>query len=200
MIEEAFLNDRELRALALGAVGEDVRISRQARLHGAGRIHIGDHVRIDDFVVITTGEAGEVHIGDHVHIAAHAALFGGGGIVVQDFATVSGRASIYSTSDDYGGAVMTNPTVPEEYTGVVRERVLVGRHVVIGSGTVLLPGVTIGEGAAVGALSLVTEDLQSWTIYAGVPVRRLRPRSRELLALEKALLAREDDTRRQGPG
>lgn len=194
-MEEAFLDGRELGALGLGSVGEDVSVSRQARLHGAGRIHIGSHVRIDDFVVITTGAEGEVRIGDHVHVAAHAALFGGGGIVVEDFATLSGRVSVYSTSDDYGGTVMTNPTVPEEYTGVEHARVLVGRHAVIGAGSVLLPGVTVGEGAAVGALSLVREDLRPWTIYAGAPARRLRPRARDLLALEQALRAREGDGR-----
>ncbi len=124
-----------------------------------------------------------------------AALFSGGGIVIQDFATLSGRVSIYSTSDDCGGAVTANPTVPEDYTGVVRERVVVGHHVVIGAGTVLLPGVTIGEGAAVAALSLVTESLQSWTTCAGAPVRRLFRRSRDLLALESALRSREDEAR-----
>jgi len=45
----------------------------------------------------------------------------------------------------------------------------------------VLPGCTLQQGAAVGALSLVTADLGSWGVYAGIPVRRLKDRKRELL-------------------
>jgi len=55
----------------------------------------------------------------------------------------------------------------------------------------VLPGCDIGEGTTVGALSLVKASLAEWGIYAGVPARRLRDRSRDLLALERELLARE---------
>jgi galactoside O-acetyltransferase len=74
--------------------------------------------------------------------------------------------------------------VPAELTGVSIAPVSIGRHVIIGSGSIILPGVTIAEGASIGALSLVKRDCESFTIYGGVPARRLGDRSRELLALE----------------
>ena len=133
----------------------------------------------------------EVRIGDHVHVAAQAALYGGGGILIEDFVTVSGRTSIYSATDDYSGDVLTNPTVPAHFTRVIRQRVVLRRHVVVGAGGIVLPGVTIGEGSATGAMTLVNRDLDPWGIYVGVPARLLRPRSRGLLAAEAELRALE---------
>ena len=66
--------------------------------------------------------------------------------------------------------------------------VFLGRHVIIGSGSVILPGCTIGEGSSVGALSLVTKNLDSWGVYVGAPARLAKARSKKLLDLEKRLM------------
>jgi galactoside O-acetyltransferase len=150
-------------------------------------------VRIDDFVVLTSGSDGEVRIGNHVHIAAHAALFGGGGIILEDFTSLSGRVSVYSATDGYGGEALTNPTVPSQYTSVLKAPVVLRRHSLVGAASVLLPGVTLDEGCAVGAMSLVNRDLASWGLYVGVPARRIRDRSQALLEMERGLL--EDEAR-----
>ncbi len=175
--------------MGLAACGEHVLISRRASVYGADRLYVGHRVRIDDFALITCD--GEVRISDHVHIAAHAALYGGGGIVLEDFVTVSGRSSVYSVTDDYGGDFMTNPTVPADLTGAVRRPVVLRRHVVVGAGSIVLPGVTIEEGSVTGAMTLVNRSLDAWGIYIGVPARLLRPRGRGLLAREATLHALE---------
>ena len=108
---------------------------------------------------------------------------------MADFSGLSSRVSIYSSSDDYSGATMTNPMVPREYTGVVHADVYLGRHVIVGSGSVILPGVTLEDGVAVGALSLVTKDCKEFGIYSGNPARRISDRKRDLLELEKLLLS-----------
>jgi galactoside O-acetyltransferase len=59
--------------------------------------------------------------------------------------------------------------------------------VLIGSGSVVLPGVTIGEGSAVGALSLVSMSLDEWGVYFGSPAKRIKARSKNLLEMEKLL-------------
>jgi galactoside O-acetyltransferase len=130
---------------------------------------------------------GPVTIGSHVHIGAQCYLAGGAGIVLEDFAGLSQGIKIYSTSDDYSGRHLTNPTVPPAYLGVVRGSVRVARHAIIGAGTVILPGITVAEGCAVGALSLVRRSTEPWGIYAGAPARRVAERSRDLLLLETAL-------------
>jgi galactoside O-acetyltransferase len=189
----AYYSSEELGALGFAACGTDVLVSRKASIYNPEQIRVGNHVRVDDFVVLTCGPDEEVRIGDHVHLAAHAALFGGGGILIEDFVTVSGRTSIYSVSDDYGGDVLTNPTIPSRLTRVIRQRVVLRRHVVVGAASVVLPGVTIGEGSATGAMTLVNRDLDPWGIYVGIPARLLRPRSRELLTLEADLHVLEAD-------
>ena len=83
---------------------------------------------------------------------------------------------------------MTNPTVPSKFTGIIKGEVTLGRHVIVGSGSVILPRVTIGEGSSVGALSLVTKNLDAWGVYAGNPARKIEERSRKILELENQML------------
>jgi galactoside O-acetyltransferase len=116
-----------------------------------------------------------------VHVAVYTSLIGRGRIEVHDFANLSSRVSIYSSNDDYSGRTMTNPMVPEEFTGVTHADVIVGRHVIVGSGSIVLPGVVLEEGVAVGALSLVRDSCSAFGIYAGMPAKRVGERSRQLL-------------------
>jgi galactoside O-acetyltransferase len=188
----AFLSRQALRRVGFAAIGTDVCVSDRASIHGASRIALGSHVRIDDFCVLSAGEEG-MRIGSHVHIAVHCSLIGKALIEIDDLSTLSSRVAVYSSNDDYSGAGLTNPTVPVEYRRVTNAAVRIGRHVVVGSGSVILPGVTIGEGAAVGALTLVNRSLAPFTLYAGIPARRLRDRSKAFLELEaqwRAAMAR----------
>lgn len=181
-----FLTPSEVTDLGLASFGVDVQISRDARLYGASRISIGDHVRIDAFALISAGAP--MSIGNYVHIAPFCSLSGQGGIIMEDFSGLSGHVSIYSSSDDYSGRTLTNPTVPAEFKDVTSAQVHIGRHVIIGSGTVLLPGVSIGEGSAVGALCLVSKPLPEWKVFAGNPLRLVGKRQRDLLDLKGRLL------------
>jgi len=175
-----------LKRIGFASLGCNVLISENAKFYGAGRISIGDNVRIDDFCILSAGEGG-IRIGNFVHIAAYSSLIGHSEIFLDDFSGLSSRVSIYSSSDDYSGETLTNPTVPSRYKNVTHAPVRVGKHVIIGSGSVILPGVTIGNGAAIGSLSLVTRDCESFFIYAGIPARRIKQRSRKLLDLETQL-------------
>lgn len=183
----ALLSAKGLSTMGFASIGRDVRVSDRASFYGVSRIHLGDHVRIDDFCVLSAGEGG-ISIGHHVHIAVYACLIGAGRITLSDFANISSRVSIYSSSDDYSGATMTNPTVPEEFKNVDHAAVYIGRHVVIGSGSVVLPGTILEDGVAVGALSMMRGHCPAFGIYAGVPARRVRERSRGLLEVEQRFL------------
>lgn len=180
--------------MGFAALGNDVQVSDRASFHGTSRIALGNHVRIDDFCVISAGNDG-VSIGQHVHVAVYSSLIGAGRITLGDFCNISSRVAIYSSSDDYSGATMTNPTVPDQYKHVHHAAVTLGRHVIIGSGSVVLPGVMLEDGVAVGALSLIKDDCAAFGIYAGNPARRVRERKRDLLALEQRFLAERDGKR-----
>ena len=182
----AMLSREALEAVGFAAVGDNVQISDRASFYGASRIHLGSNVRIDDFCVLSAGIGG-ICIGNNIHIAVYSSLIGAGRITLSDFCNLSSRVSIYSSSDDYSGASMTNPTIPTEYTSVTHADVFCGKHVIVGSGSVILPGVILAEGVAIGALSLVNRDCDSFGIYAGNPARRVKERKRDLLELEQKL-------------
>ena len=176
----------ELRALGLADFGEDVRISKKASIYNPSRISIGNHVRIDDFCVLSAGEGG-IEFGDYIHIAVYCSLIGAGKIKFGDFSGLSSRVSIYSSNDDYSGVHLTNPTIPDQFTGVTHADVLLGKHVIIGAGAVVLPGVCLEDGVVIGSLSLVSKNCAAFGIYSGAPARRIGERKRDLLELEKQL-------------
>lgn len=189
-----YFGSAELRAMGFAAVGEAVQIARNCTIVGLENIVLGDHVRIDAMCSIIA--TGPIEFGGRNHIGAFCHLVGRGGLTLGRFAGLSQRVSIYTASDDYGGRFLTNPTVPADYTSCTVAPVRLGRHVIVGSGAVILPGVEIGEGASVGALSLVTRSLEGWGVYFGTPAKRLKNRLRDLLALE----ARLEGGQRKGEG
>lgn len=183
-----FLSTEELLSYGFAKLGDDVLIDRTVRIIGAGRISLGSHVRIDAYSVLSAGVGG-IAIGDYVHIAAHAFMAGAGRIEMHDFSGLSGRVSIYSSNDDYHGDALTNPTVPERFRKVHSAPVTLEAHVIVGAGSVILPGVTLHKGAAVGALSLVRNDVAEFCIVSGPSGRIIGQRKRDLLELEMRLRA-----------
>jgi galactoside O-acetyltransferase len=186
MSVNSFYQEQELQGLGFKKLGKNVLISKKASFYGASNMTIGDNVRIDDFCLLS----GKVDIGNYIHIAAYAAIFGGSkGVTLQDFSTLSSRCTVYALTDDYSGASMTNPMVPDAFKNVSEVAVTIGRHVIVGAGSTILPGANVGEGVALGAHSLLTKPAEAWHIYAGAPAKMLKPRSRDLLEKEKQFYA-----------
>jgi acetyltransferase-like isoleucine patch superfamily enzyme len=187
----SYCTEKEITELGLKNVGRNVKISKHVNFYGAQYISIGSNVRIDDFCILSASREGSFSVGDNVHIGAGVYLFGTYGIQIGDFSGLSSGVKVYSTSDDYSGEFLTNPTVSREFLNSRNELVIIEKHALIGAGSVVLPGVVISEGVAVGALSLVSKSLDSWSIYAGQPVRKIKDRSKNLLKLEAKLLKSE---------
>ncbi len=184
----AKLDRLEIESMGFASIGENVIISDRASFYNCQNITLASNVRIDDFCVLSAGTGG-IFIGNYVHIAVYSSLIGAGKITLSDFSNISSRVAIYSSSDDFSGEWMTNPTVPSDYTGVAQADVYVGRHVVIGTGSVILPGVTMEEGVAIGALSLVKNCCTAFGVYAGTPAKKIAERKPDFLELEKKFLA-----------
>lgn len=180
----SYYREEELQSFGFRSLGEGILLSRKASVYGAKNISIGSQVRIDDFCVLSAGEGG-IFLGNYIHLGVYSSIIGGGPVTLEDFVNISSRVSIYSSNDDYSGAAMTNPMVPSAYTNIQSAAVRLCRHAIVGSGSVILPGVTIGEGVAIGALSLVNQDCLPFGIYAGVPARRTKERKTDLLELEQ---------------
>ena len=168
--------------------GENVVIYPLAKILSPDRITIGDNVIIDDFVFIGSHE--RLVIGNHVHIAALASVTGGGTCLLSDFCGISSGARILTGTDDFSGPGLTGPTIPAEFRAVERGATIVGAHALVGANAVVLPEVTIGEGAAIGAGSVVTVNVEPWTICVGVPARVIKRRDREAVLLQERELYR----------
>jgi acetyltransferase-like isoleucine patch superfamily enzyme len=181
-----YWSEVDLRTFGFGDVGSNVTIAKNCTIVGLANITIGSNVRIDGPTVMSAS-GGRIRIGSYVHIGGMVFLAGGGGIELEDFSGLSQGVHIYSTSDDYSGHALTNPTVPKEFVNIMVAPVHLKRHVIVGSGSVILPGCTVGEGTSIGALSLVTKSLEPWGVYFGSPVKRLKSRSKRLLTLEERL-------------
>jgi galactoside O-acetyltransferase len=188
-VSDDFLSQDEIGRMGLAAVGRNVQLSRHALLFAPERIAIGDHSRIDAFCVLSAGE--RLAIGRNVHISAHAAILGQGAVEIGAFVALGPRCTILSSNDDFSGDTMANPTVPERFRGVTTAPVVIERHVMIGAGSVVLAGVTIGESAVVGALSLVRSDVAPFAKVAGAPARQIGERRRGHLELADRMLAEE---------
>lgn len=187
-----FLRRGPLEALGVQCGGDDVLVHTSVVIVNPECLSIGNHTRIDPFCVLTA--AGRIKLGRHVHVSSHCSLVGGSGIEVGDFCALSHGARIFSVNDNTSGDYMRGPTVPRSARSVVEAAVTIKRHAAVCAGAVVLPGLTIGEGAVLGALSLLREDVPEWQIWAGAPARFIRNRRRELLKLE-ALVEREDSAR-----
>lgn len=124
-------------------------------------------------------------LGNNIHIAAYSAIYGGeDGVFIEDFSNISSRVTIYSISDDYFGNTITNPTISEEYKHIHSSPVVIKRHCIIGSTSVILPGTVLEEGSAFGAFSFVKENSEPWSINVGIPIHKIADRSRRLLEQE----------------
>lgn len=182
----SFYTSEELKTIGLGGYGNNVLISRYARIYGASNIFIENNVRIDDFCVLSISK--ELKIGNYVHIGCGSSIIGGGSVIISDFCGISGRVSIYSSCDDFSGNYLTNPMVDEQFTSVMHAPVILEKHVIIGCGSVLMPGIRLEEGVAIGAMSFVTQNCKGGFIYCGNPLKRLIPRSTKYKELETKFL------------
>ncbi|MEW8955109.1 acyltransferase [Clostridium sp.] len=181
----SFYSEEELKEIGFKSLGENVLLSRKTSIYGPENICIGDNCRIDDFTILS----GNISIGNFVHIASFCGVYGGDvGVVFEDFVGLSARSIVYALTDDYGGEVLTNPNIPLEYKNIIKGKVIFKKHSLIGAGAIILPGVTVGEGASVGSMALINKDLLPWSIYIGIPAKKIKDRSKKLLELEKEFL------------
>jgi galactoside O-acetyltransferase len=172
-----FLDRSEAEAIGFSSLGRDVQIDREARFLFPERIEIGDRTRIDMGALISAGPAG-VSIDYNVHVAAHALVFGGGGrVAIGPFCNLSSQVRLYTVSDDFLGDFLAGPTVPDELKNVHCGDVLLDACVLIGSGSLVLPGVSMGEGAVSCAHTVISENVDAGAVMVGHPARKIRQRS-----------------------
>jgi acetyltransferase-like isoleucine patch superfamily enzyme len=146
-------------------------------LRGADRITAGSNVFVDHRVYIHAGTVnkrrGYVILGNDVEVGPYGVLWGGGGITIGN--NVHLGAHVHVTSQEG-----THDPLSSEDEATVHVRcapVSIGNDVLIYSGAIITPGVTIGDRAIVAAGAVVVDDVPPDALVAGVPARVVRERS-----------------------
>jgi len=187
-------------------VGSSVTFGIGLRIANPQFISIGDDSHIDDGVTLVAGpptgsrsylsrranhqmavEEGVLAIGCRSHVCSDALLQAHGGMNVGNYVGIASGARLYSLSHHYRDISGRAPATvmfkfsnrsPEAEQALISSPVVLQDNSAVGTNSVVLPGVTIGAGAWVGALSLVVKDVPERTLALGVPatiIKRLEP-------------------------
>jgi acetyltransferase-like isoleucine patch superfamily enzyme len=170
-----YYTNKELKKIKFCKLGRNVMISRKASIVNPESLSIGDYSRIDDFCILS----GNIKIGRNVHITPMC-LVGGGlkGVEISDFCTIAYNVKIFSQSDDYINGSITNSTFPRQFKKEKFAKVFLGKHVIIGASSIIMPGCKLQEGSAIGAMSLVNKNTKAWNVYYGIPAKLMRKRKK----------------------
>lgn len=171
-------------------IGKNVHIGDNVYFRYPDLVEIGDNVIIDEFCCFTTA----LSIGDYIHIGPHCSIIGGreGTFIMKDFSGLSAGCRIICSSDNYLGDGMTNPTIPLKYQSSIKHStVIIEKHAVIGTNCVIHPNVVIGEGAALGSMSLATKNINPWGVYIGIPAKKIQEREKNKILDFESLIRQE---------
>jgi len=162
----------------LGRLGEGSLIDLGVEVTSPKNIEIGRFTLIDKYCLLYAGE-GRIEIGHRCHIAPFVIIYGTGGVSIDDYSGVASGAKLFSISEwPGGGKRLAGPMIPQEQRGLRAAPIRLERDTMVGANTVVMPGVTIGEGAIVGSNSVVTRDIPPWTIAVGAPAKPIATRDK----------------------
>ncbi len=145
-----------------------IYIGRHVVFAGRNKIELGENVSLYGFDYLNAeGERGYIRIGERSHVDQFCVLYGQGGLEIGRFCAIASGVKIYSQSNQYKHS--KNERIIDQ--PVVFKKVILGDDVWVGANAAILPGVQIEEGAIVGAGAVVTRNVSSYSIVAGVPAK-----------------------------
>jgi acetyltransferase-like isoleucine patch superfamily enzyme len=169
-----------------------VKTFASTKIVGLENIEFGKNIIIDDFVFIYAKK--KIKIGSYVHLACFTSITGGEEVEIGDFCAVSQGCRILTGTDDFKDWGFGNSTIEEKYRNTKRAPIKIEKFAIIGANSVVLPGVTIGEGVAVGACSVVSRDLDPWGVYIGNKRIKERDKNGVMKNYQRFLLENENRT------
>ena len=156
-------------------------ISLNSRIRHPIHFEIGEDSIVDDYCYFST----RVRIGRCTHIASGCCIAGGPDMQFQigDFSSLSSGVKIWCTSDDFVNDLVTIiPSGVEQVKNhLIRGHVTLADYTAVGANSVIMPDNHLPEGTVIGALSFVPAafGFRPWSVYAGTPIRYVRPRNKE---------------------
>ncbi len=161
-------NLARMRASCSGIIPVTLQFDGPVRVSGRPVVRFGDHCRLGHDVFLETAESGSITVGKHVRINAGCFLVSYAGITIGDDCLIGEYSSIRDANHRIDGQKL----IREQ--GHDSAPIVIGANVWIGRGTTILEGVRIGDGAVVGANSVVTHDVPAGAVVGGCPARPLK--------------------------
>ena len=154
-------------------VGKNVKISKFCSF--SGDIHLGDYSKCGPRCRLH----GKVRIGMGTILVENIRIEGAGGVKIGNYCAIGPDLRVFTTNHDYRYAA--NQLWVYNLVGLPHRKyskgpVEIGNDVWIGERVIILSGVKIGDGAIIGAGSVVTKDVEPFSIVAGVPAKHIKYR------------------------
>lgn len=134
----------------------------------------GENVKIE--ASCEFGAPQNIEIGSNVRIGEHSCIYAQGGCTIKDGVILSDRVDIRTANHYYDGDDLTMIPFDDK---ILLEPVVIEENAWIASHTVILPGVTIGEGAVVAAGAIVTKDVPPFAVVGGNPAKVIKYRDKD---------------------
>lgn len=156
--------------------GEGVKIYPLAKLAFPHVIELGNHCKIRDFVFIFAGMG--VSIGEYSDMQPHAVIWGGGETIIGNRVSIGPGTVLLSAVYSHGEGLKMVDGLGEGSSKALYGKLVIQDDVYIGANCTLMPNITIGEGAVIGAASFVNKDAEPWGIYVGSPAKKIGERKK----------------------
>jgi acetyltransferase-like isoleucine patch superfamily enzyme len=153
----------------LGSMGTGCVLDVGVSIVIPANVHLSDFVYLDQYIQLVAPE-GHIRIGRRCHIAQFSVITGHAGVEIGDYVAIASGAKLYSLSEWPGnGKRICGPMIPQGQRGLKSGPICIEKDAFVGANAVIMPGVTIGEGAVVGANTIVHRDVKPWTVVVGFP-------------------------------
>ena len=179
MKKNLFFNFNELKYL-----GKNLKIGKLVNIRNPEKVIVGDNSIIDDFTYIS----GKVEIGNFSHIAPNNTLTSGKSkITIGNCVGISNNCAIHASSSEYLSVSLDYPSIPEKYKfGGVSDDIILENFVLLGSGTLVLPGVKFPNGSASAAKTILrNKKYNEWTLYSGYTSEKISNRKKSKILNSK---------------
>lgn len=147
----------------LCCIGKGTVVGTRTEMVNSSNVRIGKDCLLQDSIYLRAGTDGKIIMGDRVAINSFCKIFGHGSVEIGDDAQIGPGTLITTTDHDIYGNLEAS-----------FKKVTIGKRAWIGANVTILPGITIGDYAVVGAGSVVTRDIPPRCIAVGVPARVIK--------------------------
>jgi acetyltransferase-like isoleucine patch superfamily enzyme len=156
--------------------GEGVRIHPLTKICKPEVIELGDYCRIRDFVFIWGGLG--VRVGKYSDLQPHVTIWGGGETIIGDYVSVAVGSVLLSAVYSHKEGLRMVDGLAQGEAKALLGKLVIENDVYLGANCTVMPNLTIGEGAIVGAHSFVNRDVEPWSISVGSPCKKIGERPR----------------------